>query len=138
MASGLIKNSQNKRSQQAKLRRKQRIRAKTQGSSARPRLSFFKSSQHIYVQAIDDTRSHTLLALSSFNSKSAAKSSASSTIIPQSPRAGIEQCSLLGKQMAALCLDAGITEVVFDRNGLPFHGRIKAFAEAARAAGLKF
>ena len=135
MASGLIKNSQNKRSQQAKLRRKQRIRAKIQGSSARPRLSFFKSSQHIYVQAIDDTRSHTLLALSSFNSKSAANSS---TMAPQSPRAGIEQCSLLGKQMAALCLDAGITEVVFDRNGLPFHGRIKAFAEAARAAGLKF
>lgn len=124
MGSHLIKNAQARRCAQAKRRRKQRVRAKCQGSAQRPRVSFFKSSQHIYVQVIDDQRSHTLLSASSFSKNS--------------QRANQSRCDELGAELAARCLDAGITQVVFDRNGYPFHGRLKAFADAARKAGLQF
>lgn len=133
MATHLIKTAAHKRTQQAKLRRKLRIRAKIQGTPARPRISFFKSSQHIYVQIIDDLAARTLLSLSSFQAGDRGKSTTT-----KSSRAGVATCAQLGEQLAARCLEAGITEVVFDRGGLPFHGRIKAFADAARAAGLKF
>lgn len=136
MATKLIKTASQRRTQQAKLRRKLRIRAKIQGTPARPRISLFKSAQHIYVQIIDDNRSHTLLSLSSFQAGQAGNRDKSTAT--QSSRAGIDTCAQLGTQLAARCLEAGITEVVFDRGGLPFHGRIKAFADAARAAGLKF
>lgn len=104
--------------------RHQRVRAKISGTAACPRLNVFRSLQNIYAQLIDDEQGKTLASAS--NRELTGKSKKS--------EASIE----VGKLIAQKAKKIGISEVVFDRGGYKYHGRIKALAEAARAAGLKF
>lgn len=102
---------------------KTRIRGKVSGTAARPRMTVFRSNKQIYVQLIDDEAGKTLCASSSKGLEDAPK---------------IEMAAKVGKAIAEKALAAGITEVVFDRNGYLFHGRVKSLADAAREGGLKF
>ncbi len=111
-----------------RMKRKVRVRKKVKGSTERPRLNVFKSARHIYAQIIDDSKGSTLVAASSM--------SGSATDI--SNGGNIAAASFVGKEVARLALEKGISSVVFDRNGFLYHGRIKALAEAAREAGLNF
>lgn len=104
-----------------------RVRKIIQGTSDRPRMSVFRSNKDIYVQLIDDLSGKTLISASS---QTEAISSVKGT--------KIEQSKLVGKLIAEKAVQAGITEVVFDRNGYLYHGRVKSLAEAAREGGLKF
>ncbi|MFH1321591.1 MAG: 50S ribosomal protein L18 [Bacteroidota bacterium] len=105
---------------------KYRIRKTISGTAERPRLTVFKSNKQIYAQLIDDLVGHTLIATSSRDDKSAQN-------IPK-----IEQAKIAGKSIAEKAIKSGITNVVFDRNGYLYHGRVKTLAEAAREAGLKY
>lgn len=102
---------------------KTRIRGKVSGTAARPRMTVFRSNKAIYVQLIDDLAGKTLVAASSKGLEGGTK---------------VEVAAKVGQAVAQKALEAGITEVVFDRNGYLFHGRIKSLADAARTAGLKF
>ena len=106
-------------------KRKLRIRKKVQGSGARPRLSVFRSANHVYAQVIDDDQGLTLASMHSYKKGSKA-------------RANIESCTDLGKKLAEVCKAKNITTVVFDKNGYAYHGRVKAFADGAREGGLIF
>ena len=108
--------------------RKKRIRKKVRGSAGRPRLSVFRSASHIYAQIIDDERQQTLLAVSSLSPELRTEQEGSKS----------EMAKRVGTKVAELCLQKQIKTVVFDRNGFVYHGRIKALADAARAAGLEF
>jgi large subunit ribosomal protein L18 len=110
-------------------RRHRRIRKKVNGTSERPRLSVFRSNNHIYAQIIDDVAQHTLAAASTLDKN--LKEELNST-------ATCEASALVGKLVAQRAIDKGVTKVVFDRGGNLYHGRIKALAEAARQAGLDF
>ncbi|WP_114778258.1 50S ribosomal protein L18 [Botryobacter ruber] len=110
---------------QRRLRIKQGIRNKISGTPERPRLSVFRSNKFIYAQIIDDTTGVTLAAASSAKLDDASKSN-------------IEASGKVGKAIAAQALEKGITQVVFDRSGYLFHGKVKSLAEGAREAGLKF
>lgn len=114
--------------QERRYRIKWRIRKHIKGTAEKPRMSVFRSNKQIYVQFIDDLASKTLLAVCSRNKELAEKSNVS----------GIEQAKLVGNLAAKKALENGITQVVFDRNGYLYHGRIKSLAEAAREGGLKF
>lgn len=109
--------------QQKKLRIKRKIRATISGTEARPRLSVFRSSTHIYAQLIDDVKAVTLLA---FND------------LPTAKGTKMESAITVGKGIAAAAKTKGIDTVVFDRNGFKYAGRVKALADAAREAGLNF
>lgn len=111
-----------------RMKRKVRVRKKVRGTTERPRLNVFKSARHIYAQIIDDTNGSTLVASSTLSEIASDLSSGGNTAA----------ASLVGKEVARLALDKGISTVVFDRNGFLYHGRIKALAEAAREAGLNF
>lgn len=113
----------------ARIKRKLRIRKKISGNSTRPRLCVYKSLNHIYVQIIDDEKQHTLCAASTLSKE--LKSTLKST---KSKEAAIA----VGKLIAEKALKAGITKVVFDRNGYKYHGKVKLLAESAREAGLNF
>ena len=102
---------------------KTRIRGKISGTAARPRMSVFRSNKAIYVQLIDDLAGATLCASSSKGMEGGTKT---------------EVAAKVGADIAKKAMDKGITEVVFDRNGYLFHGRVKSLADAARGAGLKF
>ena len=102
---------------------KVRIRGKISGTAARPRMSVFRSNKQIYVQLIDDLAGVTLVSTSSKGIEEGTKS---------------EIAAKVGENIAKKALEAGITEVVFDRNGYLFHGRVKSLADAAREGGLKF
>ena len=106
-----------------------RLRNKIAGTPERPRLAVFRSLQHIYAQVIDDTTGRTLAAASS----SDAIKEAGGPITPK-----MEVSTAVGKLVAARAMAEGITEVVFDRGGCKYHGRVKALAEATREAGLIF
>ena len=106
-----------------------RLRNKVAGTPERPRLAVFRSLQHIYAQVIDDTTGRTLAAASS----SDAIKEAGGPITPK-----MEVSTAVGKLVAARAMAEGITEVVFDRGGCKYHGRVKALAEATREAGLIF
>lgn len=111
---------------------KYRIRKRMRGTAERPRLSVFRSVSHIYVQVIDDMAGTTLAAASSVDPGVKAK-------IAGELRAGNRKgAELVGQTIAERLKDKGITRVVFDRNGFLYHGRVRAVAEAARAAGLEF
>lgn len=101
------------------------IRHKIEGTSARPRLSVFKSNKAIYAQLIDDSKSHTLLATSSKD-------------LNEKGGVNLEISKNVGKKVAEAAIANGIQEIVFDRNGYLYHGNIKALAEGAREGGLKF
>lgn len=109
-------------------KRKWRIRKKVNGTAVRPRLSVKFSTKHIYAQAIDDAAGSTLVFLSSLDAD----------LRKQKLAANIESAKVLGAAFAAKAKEAGISAVVFDRNGAPYHGKVKVFAEAAREAGLQF
>jgi len=106
-------------------KRHERIRRDLEGTSSRPRLCVFRSNKHISAQIINDETQSTLVAASTYEKEVAAGSN-------------IETASAVGKLIAERALQAGITEVVFDRAGYLFHGCVKALADAAREAGLKF
>ena len=102
---------------------KTRIRGKVSGSAARPRMTVFRSNKQIYVQLIDDLAGRTLVSASSKGLEGGTK---------------CEIAAKVGKAVAKKAIEAGISEVVFDRNGYLFHGRVKSLADAARNGGLKF
>ena len=111
-------------------RRQRRVRAKVSGVAERPRLNVFRSNQHIYAQVVDDSSHHTLAA--------------ASTLDPavqealEAEHAKQAQAAVVGRVVAERAQDKGIETVVFDRGGYRYHGRVRALAEAAREAGLKF
>lgn len=111
-------------------RRRFRIRKKVLGTAERPRLAVAKSLKHLYVQVIDDESGRTLAAATT-NTK-ANKASGSKSF------ANISNGTALGRRIAELAAAAGVNSVVFDRSGYPYHGIVKAVAEAAREGGLKF
>lgn len=106
-----------------------RVRRKVSGSSERPRLCIHRSLKHISVQVIDDTARQTIVSASTM--ETALKDGLSSTD-------NIEACRRIGEQVARRALEKGVEKVVFDRAGYVYHGRVKAVADAARAAGLQF
>lgn len=111
-------------------RRKQRARVKIKKvSTARPRLSVFRSNQHIYAQVIDDVKGTTLVAASTSEKE-----------LRESLKNGsnLEAAAAVGKLVAERAKAAGVATVVFDRGGYLYHGRVKALAEAAREGGLEF
>ncbi|MEN9233600.1 MAG: 50S ribosomal protein L18 [Gloeomargarita sp. DG02_4_bins_56] len=111
-------------------RRHRRIRKQVVGTPERPRLAVFRSHQHIYAQVIDDTRHHTLVAAASV--EPALRQELANN------GATCEASRKVGQLVAERALAQGIQRVVFDRGGNLYHGRVKALAEAARAAGLDF
>ena len=113
----------------ARQRRHARAKAKVKGTTSRPRLCVFRSLHHIYAQVIDDSRGHTLIT--------------ASTLDPElkgdlNGKAKTGEAELVGDLVAKRALAGGVKEVVFDRGGYKYHGRVKALAEAARKGGLKF
>jgi large subunit ribosomal protein L18 len=113
--------------EQRRNRIKMRIRKRLTGTTAAPRLSVFRSNKEIYAQIIDDVKGTTLAAASSREKELAGKKVNKT-----------EQAKLVGEAIAKKATAAGISSVVFDRGGYLYHGRVKALAEAAREAGLKF
>lgn len=111
-----------------RLRRKARIRKKVSGTAERPRLTVYKSLKHMHVQVVDDMSSRTLAAASTLSKEISGK------LGEADKRAAAKQVGLL---IAEKCKSASIEQVVFDRNGYPYHGRIAAVAEGAREGGLK-
>ena len=108
-----------------RIRLKKKIRAKVNGTDMRPRLSVFRSNKFIYAQIIDDSKGHTV-------------TSSSSTELDKKGGVNLTISKTVGKKVAEKAVAAGITEIVFDRNGYLYHGNIKALAEGAREGGLKF
>lgn len=106
---------------------KMRIRKVLKGSPEKPRLTVFRSNKQIYAQVIDDLAGKTLVSASSRVKE-----------IADSKTNKLEQAKLVGKLIAERAIEAGINDVVFDRSGYLYHGRIKSLAEAAREGGLKF
>ena len=115
----------------AKVRQKKhrRLRNHISGTAARPRLAVFRSNNHMYAQIIDDTVGHTLVSASTLQADVKADLEKTNNV---------EAAAKLGTVIAKKALDAGITEVVFDRGGFIYQGKIQALAEAAREAGLTF
>lgn len=103
-----------------------RIRRRVEGNAERPRLVVFRSLSHIYAQVIDDQQGHTLVAAASTEKDLRGKGG------------NVEGAKLIGKAVANRAKEKGISRVVFDRGGYLYHGRVKALADAARAAGLEF
>lgn len=112
-----------------RIRRHNRVRRKVSGDTQRPRLSVFRSSEHIYAQVIDDSQGRTLVAASTVD-KALAPTLTGKT--------KTEDAQAVGKLVAERAVAAGISMVVFDRGGFRYHGRVKALADAAREAGLSF
>ncbi len=108
---------------QKRQRRHKRIRAKISGDKNRPRISFFKSNKHIYIQLIDDENGKTIFGISSDGIKG---------------KTMTEKARDMGKVVAKMALDKKINSVVFDRGGFLYSGKIKVFADSARENGLKF
>lgn len=100
------------------------IRRKVHGSASRPRLSVYRSNNHIYAQLIDDWAGHTLAAASTLKQEGAA--------------ARVDDSREAGKRLAERAREAGIEKAVFDRGGYRYHGRVEALAEGAREGGLRF
>ncbi len=118
-----------KERREARQKRQVRVRRKVQGSQERPRLCVFRSARHIYAQIIEDTTGTTLVSVS--------------TVVKDVSGdlkvcGNVEAAKLVGKKIAERALAKNITQVVFDRNGFLYHGRVKALADAAREAGLSF
>ena len=111
----------------ARKKRQLRIRKRVIGSVARPRLNVFRSSKHIYVQLIDDATGVTIASASSLDKELGLKNGANT-----------EAAAAVGTLIAKRATEKGLTEVVFDRGGYLYHGRIQALADAAREAGLQF
>ena len=121
--------SDHKNTEQQRQKRHRRVRVQVHGTAERPRLNVFRSLRHIYAQLIDDTVGRTL---------------ASAGTLDAELRQGLskvkktEQAKLVGELLAKRALEKGVKQVVFDRGGYKYHGRVKALAEGARSAGLQF
>ena len=113
----------------ARLRRHARVRAKVEGTASRPRLCVFRSLNHIYAQLIDDSQGHTLTSASTLDPEIKGQLDG---------KVKTAKSGLVGSLVAKRALAKGINQVVFDRGGYKYHGRVKALAEAARQTGLKF
>ena len=109
--------------EQRRIKIKYRVRNKISGTAARPRLSVFRSNKQIYAQVIDDETAKTLVSASSLGMEAMPKK---------------EQAAKVGEALAQKAIEAGITTVVFDRNGYLYHGRVKELADGVRKGGLKF
>lgn len=114
---------------QSRAKRHRRLRRKLEGSSERPRLLMRRTLHHIYATVVDDAKGHTIVAAST-REKDLADGLDSMTNLAAAEK--------IGAAIAAKAKQAGITQVVFDRGGLKYHGRVKALADAARQAGLEF
>ena len=110
-------------------RRHIRVRRKIAGTTDRPRLNVFRSLNQIYAQVIDDSNGKTVVSVSTLDSKVKTKAKKLTKI---------EQAKFVGEEIAKRAKKAGINEVIFDRGGYKYHGRVKALADAAREAGLEF
>lgn len=110
-------------------RRKFRIRNKISGTDERPRLTVFRSARHIYAQVIDDVDGRTVAAASTLSRDLKGTLESDNKL---------DAAKKVGALIAKICLERQVEKVVFDRNGYLYHGRIKALADAAREAGLKF
>lgn len=117
------------KSRNARLRRHRRVRATISGTPERPRLNVFRSLGHIYAQVIDDVAGHTLASASTVDRELRDQ-------VADKPKT--EAAKLVGTLVAKRAQAVGVTEVVFDRGGYRYHGRVKALADGAREAGLKF
>ncbi len=115
---------------QARLKRKQRVAKKIRGTPDRPRLSVFKTAKHIYAQIIDDSTGRTLVSASTLSKDLQSKAEGIS--------GNIKGAELVGDSIGKKGKAKRIKAVVFDRNSFPYHGRVKALADAARERGLKF
>ena len=115
--------------QKVRVKKHNRMRNRFSGTAERPRLSVFRSNNHMYAQIIDDTVGNTLVAASTVEKEVKAELKKTNDV---------EAAAYLGKVIAKRAIDKGITEVVFDRGGFLYHGKIAALAEAAREAGLVF
>jgi len=113
----------------ARYRRHARLRAKVEGTNSRPRLCVFRSQNHIYAQIIDDSRGHTLTSASTIDAEIKGEADG---------KAKTSQAGLVGSLVAKRASSQGIKQVIFDRGGYKYHGRVKVLAEAARQEGLKF
>jgi large subunit ribosomal protein L18 len=121
--------SKAKQKRVARQRRHARVRARVFGTPERPRLCVFRSLQHIHAQIIDDTQGHTLVAASTLDSEVRGQ---------LGDKDKTAQAAVVGEVLGARALKEGINQVVFDRGGYLYHGRIKSLAEGARKAGLEF
>jgi large subunit ribosomal protein L18 len=110
---------------EGRARRKRRIRKKIEGTPERPRLTVFRSNKQIYAQVIDDSTGTTVASVGSLKVKG-------------DEGAKVGTAGAVGEAIAAACKDKGVEQVVFDRNGYIYHGRVKALADGARKGGLKF
>ena len=108
----------------ARAKRHRRVRVQVAGTPERPRLSIYRSLNHIYAQVIDDSTGRTLASASTVELKSGASNAEAATAV--------------GRAIAGKATQAGVKQVVFDRGGFLYHGRVKALADAAREAGLEF
>lgn len=113
----------------ARIRRHQRVRSKVEGTNDRPRLSVFRSLNHIYAQVIDDTKKQTLVSASTVDVEIKANTDG---------KTKKSQAELVGQTVAKKAMEKGIKQVVFDRGGYKYIGRIQALADAARKEGLNF
>ncbi len=115
--------------EEKRISRHKRVRRRVIGTKEKPRLSVHRSLKHFYAQLIDDLEQKTLLSYSSLNPSLKKKEGGKNTL---------QLIEELGKQFATEAKSKGFTKVVFDRGGFPYHGRIKAFADACRKSGLTF
>jgi len=114
---------------QARKRRQRRVRKKITGTAERPRLNIYRSLDNIFVQVIDDDKGHTLVSASTIDNE----------VVPQiEGKTKQEAARIVGQVVAERAKNVGIENVVFDRGGFRYHGRVAALAEGAREAGLKF
>ena len=113
----------------ARIKRRQRIRKRVKGTSGRPRLCVFRSAKHIYAQIIDDSSGLTLVSASSTEADIRKQDTFESKVA---------MATFIGKQVGERAQGKGIKQVVFDRNGFLYHGRVKAVSEGARESGLEF
>lgn len=120
---------QSKKKYQGRIRRHNRVRARVDGTTARPRLNVFRSLSNIYAQVIDDAQGVTLASASTIDKEVAAQIEGKNKT---------DAARIVGRIVAERAKNVGVTKVVFDRGGYKYHGRIAALAEGAREAGLEF
>jgi large subunit ribosomal protein L18 len=113
----------------ARIRRQKRVRKQVRGTDERPRICVYRSDKHIYAQVISDDKGVTLVSVSTLSPALKGKTKSSK---------GIPAAKAVGQALAEACKEKKITNVIFDRNGFLYHGRVKALADALREAGLKF
>ena len=114
---------------EARIRRHKRIRKKVRGIPERPRLSVYRSLNHMYAQIIDDSQGNTIMAASTLDKELASE---------KGHKGNVTMAKKVGKLIAKKAIEKGMKKVVFDRSGYLYHGRVKALADGAREAGLEF